>query len=152
MFLVITLFAKTHLLPNSKSAITNYLDLWHYYGNTPHLKKSRPPHKFCQIPFLSLPPSVREVSHPCDGRRVLIKTNKTPAFCLKRTSTFFDRKMRPRRRPRFRLTQAACFRVSSSCTLYEVFGNFAWRSAPPRKRVAQSEKAPALRDRECPRP
>ena len=48
--------------------------------------------------------------------------------------------------------QAACFRVSSSCTLYEVFGNFAWRSAPPRKRVTQSEKAPALRDRECPRP
>ena len=47
-------------------------------------------------------------------------------------------------------TQAACFRVSSSCTLYEVFGNFAWRSAPPRKRVTQSEKAPALRDREVP--
>ena len=60
--------------------------------------------------------------------------------------------MRPRRRPRLRLTQAACYRVSSSCTLYEVFGNFAWRSAPPRKRVTQSEKAPALRDRECPRP
>ena len=39
-------------------------------------------------------------------------------------------------------TQAACFRVSSSCTLYEVFGNFAWRSAPPRKRVTQLGKAP----------
>ena len=49
-------------------------------------------------------------------------------------------------------TQRPCFRVSSSCTLYEVFGNFAWRNAPPRKRVAQSEKALALRDRECPRP
>ena len=47
-------------------------------------------------------------------------------------------------------TQAACKRVSSSCTLYEVFGNFAWRSAPPRKRVTQSEKALALRDREVP--
>ena len=47
-------------------------------------------------------------------------------------------------------TQRPCFRVSSSCTLYEVFGNFAWRSAPPRKRVTQSEKAPALRDREVP--
>ena len=68
--------------------------------------------------------------------------DKTPAFCLKGISTFFDRKMRSRRRPRFRPTQAACFRVSSSCTLYEVFGNFAWRSAPPRKRVTQSEKAP----------
>ena len=34
-------------------------------------------------------------------------------------------------------TQRPCFRVSSSCTLYEVFGNFAWRSAPPRKRVTQ---------------
>ena len=89
MFLVITLFAKTHLLPNSKSAITNYLDLWHYYGNTPHLKKSRPPHKFCQIPFLSLPPSVREVSHPCDGRRVLIKTNKTLAFCPREQALSF---------------------------------------------------------------
>ena len=70
------------------------------------------------------------------------QTNKTLAFCQKRTSTFFDRKMRSRRRPRLRLTQAACYRVSSSCTLYEVFGNFAWRSAPPRKRVTQSEKAP----------
>ena len=39
-------------------------------------------------------------------------------------------------------TQRPCFRVSSSCTLYEVFRNFAWRSAPPRKRVTQSEKAP----------
>jgi hypothetical protein len=39
-------------------------------------------------------------------------------------------------------TQAACFRVSSSRTLYEVFGNFAWRNAPPRKRVAQLGKAP----------
>ena len=58
--------------------------------------------------------------------------------------------MRSRRRLWFRLTQAACKRVSSSCTLYEVFGNFAWRSAPPRKRVTQSEKAPALRDREVP--
>ena len=47
-------------------------------------------------------------------------------------------------------TQRPCYRVSSSCTLYEVFGNFAWRSAPPRKRVAQSGKAPALRDREVP--
>ena len=47
-------------------------------------------------------------------------------------------------------TQAACYRVSSSCTLYEVFGNFAWRNAPPRKRVTQSEKALALRDREVP--
>ena len=56
--------------------------------------------------------------------------------------------MRARRRPRFRLTQAACFRVSSSCTLYEVFRNFAWRTAPPRKRVTQLGKAPALRDRE----
>ena len=109
--------------------------------------------------------------------------DKTPAFCLKRISSFPDRKMRPRRRPlvptltylsRTKIcasgkicsvaplptkglpfagslnTQAACFRVSSSCTLYEVFGNFAWRSAPPRKRVTQSEKAPALRDREVP--
>ena len=76
--------------------------------------------------------------------------DKTPAFCQKRTSTFFDRKMRPRRRPWLRLTQAACFRVSSNCTLYEVFGNFAWRSAPPRKRVTQSGKALALRDREVP--
>ena len=58
--------------------------------------------------------------------------------------------MRPRRRPRFRPTQAAWKRVSSSCRQYEVFGNFAWRSAPPRKRVTQSEKAPALRDREVP--
>ena len=78
------------------------------------------------------------------------QTNKTLAFCQKRTSTFFDRKMRSRRRPRLRLTQAACYRVSSSCRQYEVFGNFAWRSAPPRKRVTQSEKAPALRDREVP--
>ena len=50
--------------------------------------------------------------------------------------------MRSRRRLWLRLTQAACKRVSSSCTLYEVFGNFAWRNAPPRKRVTQSEKAP----------
>ena len=49
-------------------------------------------------------------------------------------------------------TQAACFRVSSSCRQYEVFGNFAWRNAPPRKRVTQLGKVPALRDRECPRP
>ena len=84
------------------------------------------------------------------GVRGLPSPDKTLAFCLKRTSTFFDRKMRSRRRPRLRFTQAACFRVSSSCTLYEVFGNFAWRSAPPRKRVTQSEKAPALRDREVP--
>ena len=61
-----------------------------------------------------------------------------------------ERKMRPRRRLWLRLTQAACKRVSSSCTLYEVFGNFAWRNAPPRKRVTQSEKALALRDREVP--
>ena len=47
-------------------------------------------------------------------------------------------------------TQRPCKREASSCTLYEVFGNFAWRSAPPRKRVTQSEKAPALRDREVP--
>ena len=80
------------------------------------------------------------------------QTNKTLAFCQKRTSTFFDRKMRPRPRLRFWPTQRPCFRVSSSCTLYEVFGNFAWRSAPPRKRVTQLEKALALRDRECPRP
>ena len=78
------------------------------------------------------------------------QTNKTLAFCQKRTSTFFDRKMRPRPRLRFWPTQRPCKRVSSSCTLYEVFGNFAWRSAPPRKRVAQSEKAPALRGREVP--
>ena len=58
--------------------------------------------------------------------------------------------MRPRPRLRFWPTQRPCFRVSSSCTLYEVFGNFAWRSAPPRKRVTQSGKAPALRDREVP--
>ena len=109
--------------------------------------------------------------------------DKTLAFCLKGTSTFFDRKMRSRRRPlvptltylsRTKIcasgkicsvaplptkglpfagslnTQAACKRVSSSCTLYEVFGNFAWRNAPPRKRVAQSGKAPVLRDREVP--
>ncbi len=76
--------------------------------------------------------------------------DKTLAFCQKRTSIFFDRKMRPRRRPRLRITQAACFRVSSSCTLYKVFGNFAWRSAPPRKRVTKLEKALALRDREVP--
>ena len=68
----------------------------------------------------------------------------------KGTSTFSDRKMRPRPRPWFWPTQRPCKRVSSSCTLYEVFGNFAWRSAPPRKRVTQSEKAPALRDREVP--
>ena len=78
------------------------------------------------------------------------QTNKTLAFCQKRTSTFFDRKMRPRPRLWFWPTQRPCFRASSSCTLYEVFGNFAWRSAPPRKRVTQSEKAPALRDREVP--
>ena len=53
-----------------------------------------------------------------------------------------ERKMRPRRRPWLRLTQAACKRVSSSCTLYEVFGNSAWRSPPPRKRVTQLGKAP----------
>ena len=76
--------------------------------------------------------------------------DKTLSFCLKGTSTFFDRKMRSRRRLWLRLTQAACKRVSSSCTLYEVFGNFAWRNAPPRKRVTQSEKALALRDREVP--
>ena len=75
---------------------------------------------------------------------------KTLAFCQKRTSTFFDRKMRPRPRLRFWPTQRPCYRVSSSCTLYEVFGNFAWRSAPPRKRVTQSKKAPALRDRDVP--
>ena len=68
----------------------------------------------------------------------------------KGTITFSDRKMRSRRRLWLRLTQAACKRVSSSCRQYEVFGNFAWRSAPPRKRVTQSEKAPALRDREVP--
>ena len=61
-----------------------------------------------------------------------------------------ERKMRPRPRLRFWPTQRPCYRVSSSCTLYEVFGYFAWRSAPPRKRVTQSEKAPALRDREVP--
>ena len=84
------------------------------------------------------------------GVRGCPSPDKTLAFCLKGTSTFFDRKMRSRRRLWLRLTQAACKRVSSSCTLYEVFGNFAWRSAPPRKRVTQSEKAPALRDREVP--
>ena len=103
-------------------------------------------------PFLTLPPSVREVSHKCDGRRVLIKTNKTLAFCQKGTSTMSDRKMRPRRRPRLRLTQAACYRVSSSCRQYEVFGNFAWRSAPPRKRVAQLGKAPDCETERCPLP
>ena len=76
--------------------------------------------------------------------------DKTLAFCLKGASTLLERKMRPRRRLWLRLTQAACKRVSSSCTLYEVFGNFAWRNAPPRKRVTQSEKALALRDREVP--
>ena len=86
------------------------------------------------------------------GVRGCPSPDKTLAFCQKRTSTFFDRKMRSRRRLWLRLTQAACKRVSSSCRQYEVFGNFAWRSAPPRKRVTQSEKAPALRDRECPRP
>ena len=71
-------------------------------------------------------------------------------FCQKKRSTLLERKMRPRPRLWFWPTQRPCFRVSSSCTLYEVFGNFAWRSAPPRKRVTQSEKAPALRDREVP--
>ena len=103
-------------------------------------------------PFLTLPPSVREVSHKCDGRRVLIKTNKTLAFCLKGTSTMSDRKMRPRPRPLFWPTQRPCKRVSSSCTLYEVFGNFAWRSAPPRKRVAQLGKAPDCETERCPLP
>ena len=68
--------------------------------------------------------------------------DKTLAFCQKRTSTLPYRKMRSRPRLRSGFTQRPCFRVSSSCTLYEVFGNFAWRSAPPRKRVTQSEKAP----------
>ena len=70
------------------------------------------------------------------------RPTKRLRFAHERTSTLSYRKMRSRRRPRLRFTQAACFRVSSSCTLYEVFGNFAWRSAPPRKRVTQSEKAP----------
>ena len=70
----------------------------------------------------------------------------------KGTSTLLNRKMRPRPRLRFWPTQRPCKRVSSSCRQYEVFGNFAWRSAPPRKRVTQSRKAPVLRDRECPRP
>ena len=69
-----------------------------------------------------------------------------PQFSL--SSTLLERKMRPRPRLWFWPTQRPCFRVSSSCTLYEVFGNFAWRNAPPRKRVTQSEKALALRDRE----
>ena len=84
------------------------------------------------------------------GVRGCPSPDKTLAFCLKGTSTLLDRKMRSRRRLWLRLTQAACKRVSSSCRQYEVFGNFAWRSAPPRKRVTQSEKAPALRDREVP--
>ena len=83
----------------------------------------------------------------CEGHP---RPTKRTRFAHGGTSTFFDRKMRPRPRLRFWSTQRPCFRVSSSCTLYEVFGNFAWRSAPPRKRVAQSEKAPALRDREVP--
>ena len=84
------------------------------------------------------------------GVRGCPSPDKTPAFCLKGTSTLLNRKMRPRPRLRFWPTQRPCFRVSSSCTLYEVFGNFAWRNAPPRKRVTQSEKALALRDREVP--
>ena len=76
------------------------------------------------------------------GVRGCPSPDKTLAFCLKGASTLLERKMRPRRRLWLRLTQAACKRVSSSCTLYEVFGNFAWRNAPPRKRVTQSEKAP----------
>ena len=84
------------------------------------------------------------------GVRGCPSPDKTLAFCLKGTSTFFDRKMRPRRRLWLRLTQAACKRVSSSCTLYDVFGNFAWRSAPPRKRVTQSEKAPNCETERCP--
>ena len=113
------------------------------------------------------------------------KPTKRLRFAHEGTSTFFDRKMRPRPRPlvptltylsRTKFcasgkicsvaplptkgspfagslnTQRPCFRVSSSCTLYEVFGNFAWRNAPPRKRVTQLGKVPALRDRECPRP
>ena len=76
--------------------------------------------------------------------------DKTLAFCQKRTSTLPYRKMRSRPRLRSGFTQRPCFRVSSSCTLYDVFGNFAWRSAPPRKRVAQLGKVPALRDREVP--
>ena len=83
----------------------------------------------------------------CEG---LPSPDKTLAFCQKRTSTFFDRKMRPRPRLRFWPTQRPCFRVLSSCTLYEVFGNFAWRSAPPRKRVAQLEKAPDCETERCP--
>ena len=78
------------------------------------------------------------------------RPNKAQAFCQKRTSTLPYRKMRSRPRLWFGFTQRPCKRVSSSYTLYEVFGNFAWRSAPPRKRVTQSEKAPALRDREVP--
>ena len=106
----------------------------------------------------------------CRARIDLFKTNKTLAFCQKRTSTLLERKMRPRPRPlvptltylsRTKFcasgkicsvaplptkgspfagslnTQRPCFRVSSSCRQYEVFGNFAWRSAPPRKRVTQ---------------
>ena len=80
------------------------------------------------------------------------KPTKRLRFAHEGTSTWLERKMRPRPRLRFWPTQRPCFRVSSSCTLYEVFGNFAWRSAPPRKRVTQLGKVPALRDRECPRP
>jgi hypothetical protein len=80
------------------------------------------------------------------------RPTKRLRFAYEGTSTLSYRKMRSRPRLRLRPTQRPCKRVSSSCTLYEVFGNYAWRSAPPRKRVTQSEKAPALRDRECPRP
>ena len=73
-------------------------------------------------------------------------------FCQKKRSTLLERKMKPRPRPLFWPTQRPCFRVSSSCTLYEVFGNFAWRSAPPRKRVAQFEKAPDCETERCPLP
>ena len=90
-----------------------------------------------ESPTLSASP--RGEAPPCGDEG---QTNKTLAFCQKRTSTLLERKMRSRRRPRLRFTQAACFRVSSSCRQYEVFGNFAWRNAPPRKRVTQSEKAP----------
>ena len=80
------------------------------------------------------------------------KPTKRKRFAHEGTSTLLERKMRPRPRLRFWPTQRPCYRVSSSCRQYEVFGNFAWRSTPPRKRVTQSEKAPDCETERCPLP
>mgnify|MGYP005790516511 CR=1 FL=1 len=113
-------------------------------------------HEILRRPTVPSPALCRPLWGRCRTRTTegefFLKPPKRLRFAHEGTSTLLERKMRPRPRLWFWPTQRPCFRVSSSCTLYEVFGNFAWRNAPPRKRVAQSEKALALRDRECPRP